>query len=178
MKRNLATAIVAGGLLLLGAGCQAAGSLGSSSGDGSYQVGTDIQPGTYHTNGVGKLCYADTTDASGTIINQEVQHGPVTFVINPAAKIFKTSGCGTWKPSDASVTKDPSTFGDGSYQVGVDVQAGTYHTNGAGDLCYADTTDASGAILDQEVQHGPVTFVIDPGANIFKSSGCGTWTKR
>ena len=178
MNRRVTASLFAVAVVFL-AGCEAAaiGSAGGRDGDGTFLVGKDIEAGTYQTDGVGDMCYADTTDANGRIINQTVQHGRVTFVIDPAAKLFKTTGCGTWEKADLSTANDPSTFDDGSYLVGVDVQPGTYQTKGVGDLCYADTESETGEILDQEVQYGTVTFVIHPDAYTFESSGCGTWTK-
>ena len=178
MKRILPRMLGAVAFIALGTACQVSGALSAGgAGDGTYQVGEDIQPGTYHTEGVGELCYADTKAASGSILNQEVQSGPVTFVIDAAAETFTSRGCGKWTESSKASPKNLSSFDDGSYRVGIDIEPGRYYTKGAGALCYADTTGASGRILDQEVQYGPVTFVISSQAEIFKSSHCGTWTK-
>lgn len=73
-----------------------------------------------------------------------------------------------------------STFDDGVYQVGVDIQPGTYATAG-GDGCYWEkSTGGSGidSIIDNDNVDGPAVVVIEPSVKFFKSSDCGTWTKR
>jgi hypothetical protein len=68
----------------------------NSFGDGVYAVGTDIQPGTYHTDGSRDLCYYATLGADGSDIldNNIVDGGPATVVIN--SPFFESNGCGTW----------------------------------------------------------------------------------
>lgn len=71
-------------------------------GEGNYQVGTDILPGTYHTTGpdgtnpVG--CYWERAkDTSGdSIITNDIGNGPATVTISATDGAFKTSGCNTW----------------------------------------------------------------------------------
>ena len=69
-----------------------------------------------------------------------------------------------------------STFGDGLYQVGTDIPAGTYSTGG-GPTCYWATLSDSNAnsILDDHSGPGPQTVTVN--TPYFASSGCGTWTK-
>jgi hypothetical protein len=67
-----------------------------------------------------------------------------------------------------------NSFDDGLYHVGVDIQPGTYHTDGS-DGCYwaklssSDTFD----IIANNYSAGPQTVVIDSAW--FDSQGCGTW---
>jgi TolA-binding protein len=69
-----------------------------------------------------------------------------------------------------------STFSDGLYQVGKDIQAGQYHSDG-GSTCYwaklrsSDTSD----IANNNMSSGPQTITINSA--YFTSNGCGTWTK-
>lgn len=71
----------------------------SGIGDGSYLVGTEIQPGTWKSSGVeGGLCYADTQNEAGDILQQEVAaEGSVIIRITGKAYTFKSSGCVSWK---------------------------------------------------------------------------------
>ena len=71
---------------------------------------------------------------------------------------------------------DANSFSDGLYQVGADIQAGQYHTDG-GDTCYwakLSTSDTS-SYIDNNLSAGPQTVTID--SPYFDSEGCGTWTK-
>lgn len=73
-------------------------------GDGTYAVGTDIKPGTYHTNGPSTLdpmgCYwqrsTDTSGNMGSIIANNISKGPATVTISTTDGAFETEGCTTW----------------------------------------------------------------------------------
>jgi hypothetical protein len=74
-----------------------------------------------------------------------------------------------------------TTFGNGTYEVGVDVAPGKYRSAGVADsavpLCYFDQTDAKGTIKDQGVSNeGPSRATLKSGLT-FKSSGCQQWVK-
>lgn len=70
-----------------------------------------------------------------------------------------------------------TSFGDGLWEVGVDVAAGKYKTSGGSD-CYwsrlksSDTTD----YIDNSLGAGPQTVQIKAG-EYFQSQRCGTWSK-
>lgn len=73
-----------------------------------------------------------------------------------------------------------TTFGNGTYEVGVDVAAGKYRSSGVEDsiapLCYWDLTDGNGKIVDQGVANeGPSRATLKKGLT-FKSSGCEDWS--
>jgi hypothetical protein len=75
-----------------------------------------------------------------------------------------------------SAPTQSTTFGDGLYQVGTDIPAGTYSTAG-GPTCYWATLSDSNAnsILDDHSGPGPQTVTVN--APYFASNACGTWTK-
>ena len=69
--------------------------------DGTYQVGVDIVPGTYHTAGSSECYWArlsslDTND----IIDNNNSSGPQVVEIQPTDKAFLTQRCGTWQKTD------------------------------------------------------------------------------
>jgi hypothetical protein len=75
---------------------------------------------------------------------------------------------------DAAVAGRKATqFGDGTFQVGRDIQPGTYHTEG-GSSCYWEKNTGLDDIIDNDNASGPVTLIID--SPYFKSEDCGTWT--
>jgi hypothetical protein len=89
-------------------------------------------------------------------------------------------------PEAAPVPTGPVTsFSDGTYVVGTDVVAGTYHTTGpASDgsgLCYwereKDTSGNPDSIIANDVGRGPTTVTISGSDVAFKTSGCNMWTK-
>jgi len=72
-------------------------------GDGTYIIGTDIQPGTYRTSGPasdGDNCYWERDkDLNGTvdsIIANNNSSGPQTVHISATDAAFQTDGCAGW----------------------------------------------------------------------------------
>jgi len=67
----------------------------SEFGDGVHQVGRDIQPGRYHTEGSGRTCYYALLGPDGRdILDNNLVEGPATVVID--SPYFESSRCGTW----------------------------------------------------------------------------------
>jgi hypothetical protein len=90
-------------------------------------------------------------------------------------------------PGAPPVKSGPLTqFGDGQYEVGVDVVAGRYKTPGSGEpgiwgACYwerakNDSGDFSSIISNENLQ-GPGTVALKPG-EFFKTNGGCNWTKQ
>lgn len=71
----------------------------SIEGDGVYQVGVDIQPGTWRTPGSGQSCYWETTSKGGDILGNDNVTGPTVVVVPASAFTFTTKRCGTWTRS-------------------------------------------------------------------------------
>lgn len=70
-------------------------------GDGTYQVGTDIQPGTYVSGAPdsGNCYWARLSGTSGSfsdIIANNNSSGQSVVTIAPTDKVFETSGCNDW----------------------------------------------------------------------------------
>jgi hypothetical protein len=66
----------------------------SEFGDGVHQVGRDIQPGTYHTEGMVD-CYYALLEADGLgVIANNLTNGPATVIID--SPFFESDRCGTW----------------------------------------------------------------------------------
>lgn len=81
---------------------------------------------------------------------------------------------------DAAITQteqriEQNSFGNGVWEVGVDIQPGKYKTAGSAD-CYWKKGDPTGEIIDNEIVHGPATVIIEPSVFTFTSNRCGTWT--
>ena len=85
---------------------QARGGLKTTFGNGVWEVGKEIMPGTYTTNG-GTSCYwARTRNLNGGvggIIANGNPSGHVVVTIEPTDKGFTTQGCGTWTREPGSV---------------------------------------------------------------------------
>jgi hypothetical protein len=74
--------------------------------DGTYRVGVDIVPGSYHSAGPrpggesdcywARLSTLNTTD----IIANNISSGPQVVVIQPSDTAFSTRSCQTWQKTD------------------------------------------------------------------------------
>ena len=71
---------------------------------------------------------------------------------------------------------DASSFGPGLYQVGKDIQPGTYHTTGAANCYWAKLRSSTTSdIIDNSNNDGPQTVVVNSA--YFQTENCATWTK-
>ncbi len=102
---------------------------------------------------------------------------------------IRRAAAGANRLSTAAEASTPRTsFGDGSYEVGVDIAPGAYRTSGPTDdspFCSyarlktagASYTDAS-QVLQLENVMGPAVVTIQPSDGGFFSQLCGTWSQR
>jgi hypothetical protein len=159
-------------------------------GDGDFQVGTDVRPGTYRTTGnADALCYWERAkDASGemdSIIANDNVSGTSYVTVLKSDKLFKSSGCKDWEAVDAKASGTPATpiKGDGGmHRVGADIAPGTYRSTGnTDDLCYWERTkDASHSmesIIANDNVSGSAVVTVAAGDAYFKTSGCKDWKK-
>ncbi len=74
--------------------------------------------------------------------------------------------------------RELTSFGDGTWQVGIDVAPGTYTTTGGPDCRYALRPAATGAdIVGNTVSPNPSTVVLSNDSGYFATSGCTTWRR-
>lgn len=159
-------------------------------GDGDFEVGTDVKPGTYRTTGnTGGLCYWERAkDASGemdSILANDNVSGTSYVTIPAGDKLFKSSGCKDWEAVDTKATGTPAALvkGDGGmHRVGVDIAPGTYKSTGnTDDLCYWERTkDAAHSIesiLANNNVSGTAVVTVAAGDAYFKTTGCKDWKK-
>jgi hypothetical protein len=71
--------------------------------------------------------------------------------------------------------RELTSFGDGTWQVGVDVLPGTYTSAGGPDCRHAFRAAVTGK--DIVAGTGSAIVVLADGAGYFDTSGCGTWTR-
>jgi hypothetical protein len=80
---------------------------------------------------------------------------------------------------DGTVTvpgRELTAFGDGTWQVGVDVVPGTYTSTGGPDCRYALRVAVTGGdIVASTASPGPATAVLTEDAGYVETSGCATW---
>ncbi|MFF1448775.1 hypothetical protein ACFVYF_11570 [Streptomyces sp. NPDC058274] len=162
-------------------------------GDGSFEVGTDIKPGTYRTTGnTDGMCYWERAkNASGevaSLIANDNVSGTSYVTVKAGDKLFKSSGCKDWEAVDGRTgkTKSPAATrfeGDGGmYRVGFDIAPGTYRSTGnSDDLCYweraKDALHSIYSIRANDNVTGTAVVTISAGDAYFKTTGCQDWKK-
>jgi hypothetical protein len=151
-------------------------------GDGAHRISKgDVPPGTYRSQG-GDGCYwerlKDFTGGLTSILANDNAQGPAVVTILPADKGFNSNSCGTWTSSLKRITKSKTTFGEGTYIVGVDIAPGTYQSRG-GSGCYwereASFTGSLTSILANDNASGQAIVTIKASDRGFTSHACAAW---
>lgn len=153
--------------------------------DGTFVVGQDIQPGTYRTRNASPGCYYARLKGFGGTVDDILANNntdnPAIVTILPTDKGFESNNCDTWTKDLSAITASQTSFDDGMYIVGTDIQPGTYKSSGQSGCYYArlsgfsNTTDD---ILANNNTDTPAIVTISPGDKGFQSNNCGTWTKE
>ncbi len=87
------------------------------------------------------------------------------------------------QPPAPKPTPTPSFahFGDGTYQVGKDIKAGTYRTRTGSPGCYYARLKGFGGSVDDIIANdntdAPAVVTIKASDKGFESQNCGTWTR-
>ena len=152
--------------------------------DGDHIVGTDILAGTYRTRQRPEGCYFSRlrgfSDELKDIIMNENTDAPAIITIASTDTGFKSVRCGTWTQDLSAVTTSRTSFSDGMFIVGTDIEAGTYKSTGDSFCYYSRLSGFSGELKDiisNENTSSPAIVTISASDKGFKSVRCGTWTK-
>jgi hypothetical protein len=158
----------------------------TSFGNGTFNVGIrqgEVAPGTYRTRG-GSRCYwarlrSGTGSVSDLIVN-DFALGPAIVTIHPGDKAFQSFMCAGWRQMPNSGVPATS-FGDGTWAVGIDIAPGTYHSPG-GVGCQWERLSAFGAVgttgvIARDRPRNAPTVTIASTDMGFSTSHCGTWTQ-
>jgi hypothetical protein len=152
-------------------------------GDGTFVVGKDIQSGTYRTRTGSSGCYfARLKGFSGStddVLANENADAPSVVTIAPSDQGFESRRCGTWTSDLSAITQSRTSFSDGDYIVGTDIQPGTYRSSGQSGCYWArlkgfgHTTDD---VLANDNTDSPAVVTIAATDKGFEATRCGTWT--
>ncbi|WP_155767181.1 hypothetical protein [Mycobacterium colombiense] len=152
-------------------------------GNGTYAVGSDIQPGTYVSSNPGYCSWYRLSSLSGDghiIASDNTASGKQYVTIAPSDVGFKTNSCSTWSLASMTPASQPSTTipGDGTYAVGVDIQPGSYVSSNPGYCSWYRLSGFSGSgqiIASDNTASGKQYVTIAPSDVGFKTNSCATW---
>jgi WD40 repeat protein len=123
-----------------------------------------------------KLAFVSDRDG-----NNEVYAVSTAQVITPLPLETTPSPVRT-TPSPLETTTAPTfvTFGDGTWRIPADIQAGTYRTREGSSGCYWARLKGFGGALDDilanEITDASTIVTIKASDKGFETAGCGTWT--
>ncbi|MEV7524064.1 hypothetical protein [Streptomyces sp. NPDC091371] len=161
-------------------------------GNGTFEVGKDVKPGTYRTtgNGSGGCYWERAKDSSGetdSIIANDNVVGSSYVTIAEGDKIFKTNDCKDWEAVDPKAAggspKTEFSGKAGMLKVGTDIAPGTYKSEGPadGDACYWERSKSAAhdidSIIANENPTGPAVVTIGADDAYFKTNDCKDWKK-
>ncbi|MCW5952216.1 MAG: hypothetical protein KIT69_08165, partial [Propionibacteriaceae bacterium] len=159
--------------------------------DGDWEVGKNLQPGTYLAPPKGGTCYWWRQNEAGGDLDSAIpgqseviaagymRQGQAMVTILDSDRYFTSSGCGTWTPYQPGGTPS-DTVGNGDFAVGDHLLPGVWQTTTAGEACVWDVatgfSDLAEVVTSGEGP-GPHTITIDPSLMRFSSVDCGTWQR-
>lgn len=119
-------------------------------------------------------------DASTVTVHEPAQTAYATAAAAPAETVTVTESAA---PATSATTQNGSSIpGDGTFQVGVDVQPGTYISTApdSGNCYWARLSGSDGFdnIIDNSNSSGQSLVTIKATDKFFESRGCNAWTKR
>lgn len=93
---------------------------------------------------------------------------------------FESNECGTWTQDLSAITESKTSFDEGTYIVGTDIEPGTYKNSGSSGCYYARLSGFTGDlenIIANGTSDAPTVVTIAQTDAGFDSNGCGTWTR-
>lgn len=151
--------------------------------DGSHRVGIDVAPGTYFAEFEDGICALSITDIDGAQRTPTFR-GRAIVTITESDTLLQVAGCGEWRPHETLGRKHLlNAFGEGLYEVGVDIAPGIYIADrNQGRCLWFKRTDFTyqpgydGLVTWWRVGEPIVELKIGDGG--FYSIRCGKWQIR
>ncbi len=159
-------------------------------GNGTFQVGRDIKPGTYVSSSTGTFggYWERLKCATGNfscIIANENTDGQSFVTILKTDKFFSTTRMGTWRlASKVKPTRPATVFsGEGMFRVGIDIRPGTYVSSPSGDISgyWERMSCATGdfdCIISNDNVDGRTIVKISKNDKYFKTVRMNKWKRR
>lgn len=159
-------------------------------GNGTFQVGRDIKPGTYVSTSTGTFggYWERLSCATGDfdcIIANENTEGQSFVTILKTDKYFSTSRMGTWRLASKVKPARPATVfsGEGMFRVGIDIRPGTYVSSPSGAISgyWERMSCATGdfdCIISNDNVDGRTIVKISKNDKYFKTVRMNKWKRR
>jgi len=152
--------------------------------DGTWRVAVDIEAGTCWAAERDGCYWERVSGFSGDfteIVANDNPIGPAVITIGSLDVGFTSNGCGTWVLAEIVAPARPLTqISDGTWRVGIDIEPGTYRTEGT-ESCYWERLNGFsgefGDLIANDFSTGQAIVSILQNDAGFTSQGCGNWTR-
>lgn len=153
-------------------------------GAGTWIVGVDLAPGLYRNSGGESCLWSRLSGFSGGIsetISNDFTDSIVTVQIDASDIGFSsTNNCGTWRLAPTSGPQN-SSFGSGTWIVGVDLAPGLYRNTGGESCFWSRLSGFSGGTsetISNDFTDSIATVQIDASdAGFSSTNNCGNWSR-
>lgn len=153
----------------------------SVEGDGIYDVGSEMKPGLYRSEGAG---YSERLKNASGDFDAILANGNAVGVeyvqVKKSDGYFSTQGMDDWVLVDLKAKGPQATKfdGDGTYRVGIDIKPGTYKSSGDGywERLKSASGDFSGILANGNAS-GNAIVQIKKTDKFFSTQGMGTWVR-
>lgn len=155
-------------------------------GDGTWLVGSEIQPGIWRNSDSSNSCYWERLSGLGgtlgEIIANEFDDSIQTVEIKPSDLAFHANRCGTWSQTLTPPSSGPNQpFGPGVWLVGEEIAPGIWRNSDSSNSCYWERRSGLGGtfgeIITNEFDDSIQTVEIKSSDVAFYSHRCGTWSQ-
>jgi hypothetical protein len=157
-----------------------------SFGDGTWIVGTEVQPDTYRNSDSSGGCFwARLSGFGGTLaetITNDFTSEISIVTIEPTDVGFQTDRCGTWSNDLSPRTSSPTAdFGGGHFQVGSEIASGRWRNSDSSGGCFWERLSGFRGELGDTItnEFSSVIEIVDIASSDsgFHSERCGTWSR-
>jgi hypothetical protein len=134
---------------------------------GTYVVPDQFAPGTYRVEG-----HWARLDANQEIIDNDIVDGGLTLMNVALTDAYvEISGAALTLVDLPQVDPIAEDWTDGTYLAGTDIAPGRYNVTAAGSSAYFARLDADLGIIDNNISHGNVIAVVQPGDRALSYTG-------
>ena len=170
-------------LLLLAASLVSASSHQfASHGDGYYEVGKDIAPGLWRSNGKFDNCFWERLDSQGNQYDAHYGFAGGTVNIRENDHRVRFLNCATWFYVENEAQQlQPDAFDEkssGLYTVGIEIAAGTWVSDEENSGCYRSRLNRNQEIIEYRLGETAGYLTIAPTDYEVELDGCGNWVHQ
>lgn len=134
-----------------------------------------------YVTAIAKSASTATSTSSSGYSAPYTYSAPAPSYAPPSYSSGSPSGSSSTGDSATTPAADPNTFSSGTYQVGADIQPGTYRTSGSSWCYWERDKDASGefsSIISNGNSNGPGIMTVKGSDSYVKFEGTCSWTKK